>query len=95
MDQIECNTIEFFHGDMLQHEARLKRSGIMPGVQFMSVSGIAMGSLGLDSLTVVYADGRKEPLTGFVQYHDETMAGALTRKAIEMNATIIFEPEVK
>ena len=92
MDQIEHNTVEFFHADMLQHEARLKRLEKMPGVQFISVSGIPLESEGLEGLTVVHADGRKEPLTAFVQYHTETMAEALNRTAIEINATIIFEP---
>jgi hypothetical protein len=58
-------------------------------------TGIPLASVGLDGLTVVYVDGRKEPLTGFVQYRDETMFDALTRTATEMNATIIYHPEVK
>lgn len=92
MEDIEFNTVEFFHGDMLQHEARLKRSEKMPGVRFISVSGIPLESERLDKLIVVGADGLKKSLAGFVVLPGETMVEALTRTAIEMNATIIFEP---
>ncbi len=61
----------------------------------LSATGIPLESVGLEGLRILHADGRKEPFAGFAQYRGETMDEALTRTAIEMNATIIFEPEVK
>lgn len=63
----------------------------------LMIRGIPLESVGADKLTIVHADGRREPLTGFVLHPDdgESIADALTRTATEMNATIIFQLEVK
>jgi len=57
----------------------------------LKVEGRPLSELGLDNLTIIHSDGRKEPFTGLVVWPGETAAEALNRTALEMNATIVYE----